>query len=84
MKIENKIKIPEYLNIKNEKYRIKAITIQTGSALSGHYFVYVLKGGNWFELNDSKVNSLKLNTENVLKSDLVLKNSANVLYAKCK
>lgn len=84
VKLKNKIKIPEYLSTNDGNYRIREITLQTGNALSGHYFVYVRKGEDWFELNDSKVISLGSNISNILNSDLVLKNCVNVLYEKCK
>ena len=82
IKLKNKINIPEYLSTNDGRYRIKAITLQTGTALGGHYFVYVRKGEEWFELNDSKVSFLGSDTKSILNSDLVLKNSANVVYEK--
>lgn len=84
IKLKNKIIIPEYLTTNDTNFRIKSITLQTGNALSGHYFVYVRKGENWFELNDNDVTFIGTNIADILNSDLVLKNCANVLYEKYK
>ncbi len=38
-----------------ESYKLQSIVMHEGSVNSGHYFVYRLIDGTWFELNDEKI-----------------------------
>ena len=72
--IEN-LDISKYcINQDNTSYRLYAVSNHVGTLTGGHYFSYIEANNNWFEFNDSRVNSLT--------KDKILTNSAYVLFYK--
>ena len=42
-------------SLKQERFFLSAVIVHMGQAGAGHYWVYILKGGNWWRINDNDV-----------------------------
>ena len=42
-------------SLKQERFFLSAVIVHMGQAGAGHYWVYILKGGHWWRINDNDV-----------------------------
>jgi len=92
LKLENPIAIPENVSIQGKLYKIKTISVHSGSATGGHYYAYSRNNeSEWKCYNDGYVRDTLVNgfygedkkiqsTQDILRDEFIQKNATNLTY----